>query len=514
MLCHLTGALATEPVASKTTGHIYDRKNLENYLSTKGTCPVTGQAMSANDVLSLHLSSSPYTPVSTQGSIPDLLSALSREWDLFLVDHHHIRQELDNCKIELCKTKHQLEASLRVITRLSEGQIEGEIATGLSTLDQSTASSETTRNVEELNTFVRNIDERFSTLSAARRTRPIRKPALSLLRNFSNVTKVKVGEAAIAAVLPIGSDGVFSGSCDGIITVSYVNEKEELIQKTQFSSLVTSLNCVAHYPIPGSDTFATAGSGGPVCLWDLSVMRADNKMDPVRQFTISKEPVTGLVLCPSAHGYGTVVLTSDATGFVAATQIETQETFIRFPVVENPSKVSLCAHPDGVVLGVVPDSPVAQLYDLRLLGKGGSKNALIGKLGNDSSASNLAALTFSQNGYQAATAARSGDVMLWDLRRTPTSVTCNTTVPSVPSSLSFDSSGLFLAIGTEEQSYLVAAKTMEENILLSDSNGTTTLRFSDAEDMISKVGNNHTKLKLYSGSKNGSVRVHSLLPVH
>lgn len=53
MLCSISGEVPQEPVVSKLTGHIYERRLIEKYLKDKQVCPVSGQTMTETDLLAV-----------------------------------------------------------------------------------------------------------------------------------------------------------------------------------------------------------------------------------------------------------------------------------------------------------------------------------------------------------------------------------------------------------------------------------------------------------------------------
>jgi pre-mRNA-processing factor 19 len=52
MFCNISGEVPQEPVISKTSGHVFERRLIEKSLeASKGVCPVTGNELSVSDLL-------------------------------------------------------------------------------------------------------------------------------------------------------------------------------------------------------------------------------------------------------------------------------------------------------------------------------------------------------------------------------------------------------------------------------------------------------------------------------
>lgn len=47
----VSGEVPQEPVVSRTSGHLYEKRLIEKYLKETGKCPVTGKEMSEDDIL-------------------------------------------------------------------------------------------------------------------------------------------------------------------------------------------------------------------------------------------------------------------------------------------------------------------------------------------------------------------------------------------------------------------------------------------------------------------------------
>ena len=119
--CVVSGEPATEPVIS-STGHVFEKRLLEQYVSARGTCPVTGQPLRSDG--------SDWTRVATQSvgaaiprvnsttSIPQLLGGLQTEYDSMMLENFSLRHKLEEVRQELSVSLYRFDAACRVIARL------------------------------------------------------------------------------------------------------------------------------------------------------------------------------------------------------------------------------------------------------------------------------------------------------------------------------------------------------------------------------------------------------------
>lgn len=49
----VSGETPQEPVLSVKTGHVYERRLIEKYITESGVCPITGQSLSVSDLVSV-----------------------------------------------------------------------------------------------------------------------------------------------------------------------------------------------------------------------------------------------------------------------------------------------------------------------------------------------------------------------------------------------------------------------------------------------------------------------------
>jgi pre-mRNA-processing factor 19 len=53
-LCHaVSGQVPEQPVVSKNSGHLFEKRLIEKYIATEGKCPVTKEELTVDDLMEL-----------------------------------------------------------------------------------------------------------------------------------------------------------------------------------------------------------------------------------------------------------------------------------------------------------------------------------------------------------------------------------------------------------------------------------------------------------------------------
>jgi pre-mRNA-processing factor 19 len=119
MLCAISGEAPREPVASRKSGNVFEKRLIEAHIAEMHTDPVTGEDLSVEDLIELKSPQvvTPRPPNLT--SIPALLSAFQNEWDAIVLETHTLKQQLAQTRQELSTALYQNDAATRVVARLT-----------------------------------------------------------------------------------------------------------------------------------------------------------------------------------------------------------------------------------------------------------------------------------------------------------------------------------------------------------------------------------------------------------
>jgi pre-mRNA-processing factor 19 len=104
-----------EPVVSKKSGLLFERRLIEKVVQETGRCPITDEPLEKDDLLVVSTGNTIKPRPTPATSIPGLLSLLQNEWDATVLEAHQLRQALHAARQELSHALYQHDAATRVI---------------------------------------------------------------------------------------------------------------------------------------------------------------------------------------------------------------------------------------------------------------------------------------------------------------------------------------------------------------------------------------------------------------
>lgn len=151
--CSISGKVPSEPVVTRQ-GVVYERRLIEKYIDTHQCCPVTRDALSREDLITIRCSSSSSSSTTasavamldlgvlantnmsfaaaegnsalcavsgaTRPTVPTLVDQLQSEWDGLMLEHFTLRQQLVQTQHELALALAKHEAACRVVAGLKK----------------------------------------------------------------------------------------------------------------------------------------------------------------------------------------------------------------------------------------------------------------------------------------------------------------------------------------------------------------------------------------------------------
>jgi hypothetical protein len=141
MLCAISGEAPRQPVASRKSGNVFEKRLIEAHIAENHTDPVSGEDLAVEDLIELKSPQvvTPRAPNLT--SIPALLSAFQNEWDAIVLETHTLKQQLAQTRQELSTALYQNDAATRVVARLSRERDEAREALSNVTISGGGASN-------------------------------------------------------------------------------------------------------------------------------------------------------------------------------------------------------------------------------------------------------------------------------------------------------------------------------------------------------------------------------------
>lgn len=120
MLCAISGEAPQQPVASRKSGNVFERRLIEAYISEHGSDPVNGEELSVDDLVELKQARVVKPRPPTLTSIPALLSTFQNEWDALILETYQLKQQLAETRQELSTALYYNDSAQRVIARLQQ----------------------------------------------------------------------------------------------------------------------------------------------------------------------------------------------------------------------------------------------------------------------------------------------------------------------------------------------------------------------------------------------------------
>lgn len=115
----VSGEKPKEPVISPKSGSIFERRLIENYISTSGKDPVNDEELAISDLIAINNTDSAVVPPKPPSfnSIPTLLSTFQNEWDSLALEVFALRKQLHKAREELSAALYHHDAAVRVAAR-------------------------------------------------------------------------------------------------------------------------------------------------------------------------------------------------------------------------------------------------------------------------------------------------------------------------------------------------------------------------------------------------------------
>ncbi|KAI4704681.1 hypothetical protein J4E89_009558 [Alternaria sp. Ai002NY15] len=437
MLCAISGEAPREPVASRKSGNVFEKRLIEAHISEHHTDPVTGEDLATEDLIELKSPNvvTPRAPSFT--SIPAMLSAFQNEWDALVLETHTLKQHLAQTRQELSTALYQNDAATRVIARISKERDEAREALSNVTVSggggQGDAMQVDGQGLpEELAALV---DETQKELFGSRRKRPVPAgwasgDAISNYDIAKTTDSLFPGSSCIAVN---EAELVLFGGADGTAGV-YSLAQGKVLETFNAGGAVTSTAWWGERALIGTST---------------GTVKVFSNGDEVAQIGSHAGAVTSMSLHPS----GKMLATAGADKRYAIHELTTFKTVSQVYVEAEITCVSF--HVDGMLFFLGSSDGNIRIYDI----KTGAKMAEL------ETGAPVADLKFSENGtWFAVVQQNSSSVAIWDIRKQAAIHTLESGSPVT--SCSWDYTGTFLAIaGTGSvsvQQYTKASKSWAE----------------------------------------------------
>ncbi|KAK3313579.1 hypothetical protein B0H66DRAFT_503168 [Apodospora peruviana] len=437
----LSGEVPEEPVVSRKTGTVFEKRLILKYIEENGKEPGTDDELDPEDLLPLKSSRLVRPRPPTFTSLPSLLKAFQDEWDAIVLESYNTREQLARTREELATALYQHDAAVRVIARLTKERDEAREALSKVTVTPTAAGNGgsdamAVDNLTLSQELQDHVDELQQQLTKGRKKRPVpsewaTSDYVAALESTAS-TELSISQTS---TLTIQSEHAVIGSLDGKVDV-YSLEANKVERSLDIGEPVTATAWV-------ENKVFTATSKGTV--------KAYVSGEEKTSFHAHAGPVTGL----SVHPGGRIVA---STGVDKSFVFYDIETLAVVSHVYTDTALTACAfHPDGHLFAAGTQSGDIKVFE--------TKTGTLAATFSLGPAVEL--LVFSENGFWFAAAGKGQPaVTIFDLRKSGQAAQVKELQTGDVQSLSWDFTGQYLATagssGITVQQYLKSSKAWSE----------------------------------------------------
>nr|XP_009605789.1 pre-mRNA-processing factor 19 homolog 1-like [Nicotiana tomentosiformis] len=108
MNCSISGEVPEDPVVSKKSGLLFEKRLIERHISDYGKCPVTGEPLTADDIIPVKTGKIVKPRPVQAASIPGMLGMFQIEWDGLMLSNFALEQQLHTARQELSHALYQV----------------------------------------------------------------------------------------------------------------------------------------------------------------------------------------------------------------------------------------------------------------------------------------------------------------------------------------------------------------------------------------------------------------------
>ncbi|KAF9642401.1 WD40 repeat-like protein [Thelephora ganbajun] len=362
--CGISGEPPQDSVVSSKSGHVYERRLIQKYITENGTDPLTGEKLEENDLITIKASPNTAPPrPPTHSSIPALLQTLQNEWDALVLETFTMKQQYNSIRQKLSYALYAQDAATRVVARVIRERDAAREA--LANVQASMGIAPSNANGPDVDMVdagedtgglpapvIQQIDETHQALSSIRKKR--KAPA-------DYVTPVQVKTFTAKHTIP----SLHSSSPSGINSIA-----------------LSKLN---------PNQFLTDGNDKIVQLYDRGT---DKKVNHIALREREGEPT----LLTSGNKTWSL---HDLANF---------EPILHSPEADD-SFSAMSIHPDGTLIGLGTPTSTIQIFDVRT-------GAVAASLTPDNTTPfTVNTLSFSENGYHLLAPNSTSSMAVWDLRK-------------------------------------------------------------------------------------------------
>ncbi|KAI0998852.1 hypothetical protein K3495_g9344 [Podosphaera aphanis] len=391
MLCSISGEAPQHAVASSKSGHVYEKRLIEAYITENHKDPVNGEDLEIEDLVELKSARVAIPRPPTLTSIPSLLATFQNEWDSLALETFTLRQNLQQTRQELSTALYQHDAAVRVIARLTKERDQARNALSKIRVEPGNATNDDAMQIDSQglpDELAAKVDATQEKLSKSRRKRPVPEnwagsEDIGKFKTTSSSEPLFVGSNFLAT--NESGEGAIVSSAEGVASIYSVSENK--IQESYTAGgIITDALWRGSQPIVSTS------------LGDVKVLGSSNQIS----FSSHAGCVNSIALHPcgdilASVGEDKSFVFYDLNSGKAVNQIYT-----------NCELTAAAFHPDGHIFAAAGIDGQIKVFHVKT-----GENAANFELGGP-----VQDISFSENGiWFSAVAKESNSISIFDLRK-------------------------------------------------------------------------------------------------
>mmetsp|Transcript_24199 Transcript_24199/g.33557 ORF Transcript_24199/g.33557 Transcript_24199/m.33557 type:complete len:497 (-) Transcript_24199:171-1661(-) len=454
MACSISGEIATDPVVSLKSGHLFERRLIEKQINATGRCPITDQDLTKEDLLSVKTHTNQKATgikprLTATAGIPGMIKSFQDEWDAVMLETYTLKKHLFDVRQELAYALYQKDAASRVIARLikERDQARAALSDVQSNMAAAVGKSGGTAMEEEddagiSQAIIQKMVKTQKKLSKARKPK-VKGLQLSVapsdkLASYEVLSSHPLHSSSRPGIMcldvhPKNQEFIMTGGADHNAIIFNRSTKKIVDTLKYHKKKITSV--LFH---PSQNVVFTTSSDNTGAIW------TPDAKSKYQVGSVLKEH-TGDVVGSTLHPSGDYLVTGSADSSWCFWDIESSACKAKVATPEHGGYSKVTFHPDGLILAAASADKAVRIFDVKT-----QKNVANVEDHN----ATITGLAFSENGYYLGSADTSGVVKMWDLRKLKNFHTIE--LGHALHDLTFDLSGTYmLTAGKDIQVYNV-----------------------------------------------------------
>ncbi|KAF9786053.1 WD40-repeat-containing domain protein [Thelephora terrestris] len=478
--CGISGEPPQDPVVSSKSGHVYERRLIQKYITENGTDPLTGEKLEENDLITIKANpnTAPPRPPS-HSSIPALLQTLQNEWDALVLETFTMKQQYNSIRQELSYALYAQDAATRVVARVIKERDAAREALANVQASMGVASNAGGPDVDMADAgedagglpapVMQQIDETYQALSSVRKKRkppadyttPAQVKTFTAKHTIPSLHSSSASGINSLALSKLNPDQFLTGGNDKIVQL-YDRGTDKVL--ATLKGHTKKVNHVTLREREGEPTLLISGSADKASkIWAHD--SASGEYIPKTTIRTHKGEISGVAVHPTS----TLLAISSTDKTWSLHDLTNFEPIFRSSEGDD-SFTSMSVHPDGTLIGLGTPTSTIQIFDVRT-------GAVAASLTPENTTPfTVNTLSFSENGYHLVAPNSTSSVAVWDLRKPKIAHTISLGDSFKINKVLYDYSAQLFGVTGNEGARIYAYKSWEELV-----------RFEEAGEVVDLV---------------------------